>query len=184
MCGSGNAMEQSLHINSQNDFFEEIEELRVTRKRLSSREERKRNRKEALAIIDGLSFEYGDITLIPDDHPKMLKARMLLGAYDDEVTKTNVRALRRRVAGLAKDHKIPQSDVYRILAYYLDLSPQTVKDKAYNNRFTYAESEMIWGQLQMLENIGNLKMVIYLYNKKEEEYRQERARMNRKQIGS
>lgn len=177
-------MEQSLYVNSHGNFFEEIEDLRVTRKRLSSREERRETRIKAISLIDELSIEFGDIASIPDDHPKMLKARMMLGAYDDEVTKTNVRALRRRVAGLAKEHRIPQSDVYRMLAYYLDLSAQTVKDKAYNNRFTRFESEFIWEQLRMLEKIKNLGVVIHLYNQKEEEYRKERARRNRKQMGN
>lgn len=176
-------MEQSLHINKYGNFFEEIEELRVTRKRLSTRDERRENRLSAIALIDELIEEYGDIGLVPDDNPKMTKARMMLGAYDDEVTKTNVRALRRRVAGLAKDHKIPQSDVYRMLAYYLDLSAQTVKDKAYNNRFTHFESEIIWEQLRMLEKIENLSTVIHLYNQREEEYRKERARRTRRHIG-
>lgn len=173
-------MEQSLHINKSNvDYFEEIEELRVRPKRVKSRKERTEDRIEAINILNALSVEYGDITLVPDDNPKMKKARMIFGAFDDEIQKTNVQALRRRVAGLAKDHRIPQADVYRMLAYYLDLSPQTVKDKAYNNRFTRSEIELLWGHLEMLETIENLKLVIYLYNEKEEEYRQEKARINR-----
>lgn len=168
-------MEQLFNYKT-NKFFEEVESIREVQPRMGSRAERKEKRRKALAIINLLTEEYGDVGDIPDSKTAYHQARKWLGVFDNNFMDTDVEQLRERVGNLARRHRIPQTAVYKLLAYYLDINMQTVKDKAYHNRFTVSEVRSLWPQLERLEQVVNLGLIVKKYEALEKEQALQRHR--------
>lgn len=166
------------------EFFDEMDMVRGSRQKAESRESRKKKRVRALSILNRLIVDYGDIGNVPESNPSLKQAREWLGVYDDDIQETNVMNLRQRVAKLARKHKLRQSDIYKLLGYYLDVSMQTVKDKTYNNRFTVVEVTLVWNSLAELERTDNLSVLVRAYetrNAKEKDILERRERYKQKQ---
>lgn len=167
-------MSDVLELNPNADFFAIMEGLRVCIPKSEPKDFRKIKRKCAISIIDILGLEFGDISEVPDDHVGLRYARDLLGAYDHEIVDVDVDRLRDDVASLARQHRVSQFEVYRLLSYYLDVTPQTLKDKAYSNRFTKIQYDVVSAQLKQLESVEDLKFILRKYRDEKESFMSER----------
>lgn len=156
-------MVEVLEVDPNSTFFKEIEKLRYVDTSGLSRELRRAKRLRAISLIDDLSIDFGGVENVPDSNEDLKEARLLLGALDNQIMPTDVDSLRVRIAKASRNHRIPQNYIYQLLGYYLDINAQTVKDKAYNNRFTKMECDVLWGQWNIIERVRNLEVLVRMY---------------------
>lgn len=155
---------RAIIINPNGDYYNEMEKLRYVDENQECKEFRHNRRMKAVNKINELEQFYGCIGNIPDDNRELQIVRDLLGGYDDHVIYTNVEELNKRINHLARKHRVRIRSIYHMLAYFLDLSTQTVQIKITSNGFTLAESDIVWNQMDIFEQVENLNYLVRMHS--------------------